>query len=552
MNGWRAKIRISLLMLLSTAGLFAPACFGQDWIYSTRPGDTIWDLTEKYAKSLGYVEALRKYNNVEAPTRLKPGTQLRFPVRWLKVQPAFATVAEVAGAAWLIKSGASQAVPLVVGARLEIGDAVETEERGNVVVEFADKSSLVVRGDTRIEMDRLSTYGDTGMVDTGIRLQRGRANVRATPSKGPGTRFRIHTPAAVSTVRGTRFRAAVDADGSTARTEVTEGVVNVIKDQRTRRVPENFGVVAKAGEPLESPVKLLPGADLSALPALIERVPVKLDWNDIEGAETYRLQVAESDDFDALLVDRTVTGSAAAFDMKTDGEYILRLRGIDADKLEGIDAYHRFALNAYPAPPITIKPRPGEIVRVAQPEFQWTEPQNVRSYLFQLARDAEFSSPVVDTEIARGATYTPGEPLDEGQYFWRLATQDKNGEVGPFGDVVTFTYAEPQPAPDLSETPPSISKEELSIRWSEGLKGSTYRVQLARGRGFKKIIVDEIVGEPTFSLPKPKSGRYSVRIATIEPNGFEGAFSEPQTIKIPHEGKWWMPLAAFVLAVLIL
>jgi hypothetical protein len=547
----RTIIQKALLMLVSISGLVVLECSAQDWIYSTRPGDTLWDLTEKYAKSLGYVEAIRKHNGVEKPTRMKPGTQLRIPVRWLKVQPVSATVAVVAGEAWIIRAGATDKIRLGGSEQLSLGDVIETGADGNVVVEFADESKLVIRGDTRVGMDRLSAYGDTGMVDSGVRLQRGRANIRVTPTKGPGTRFQIRTPAAVSTVRGTRFRVAVEADGSTTRTEVTAGVVDVSADERMRRIPERFGVIASQGESLGRPVKLLPRADVSAIPAVIERVPVKLDWTDIPGAETYRVQVSESSDFEALLVDRTTTTSAVAFDVAVDGEYVLRLRGIDADSLEGLDVDHRFTLNAYPVPPITIKPQLEETVRIAQPEFQWTEPQNVDSYIFQLAGDAGFTDLIVDTETS-GTTFTPVALLEEGTYFWHLAVKDKSGETGPFSDVASFTYAKPQPAADMSETPPTVSDNELVLRWSEGLKGSTYHIQVARGKSFDRLIIDEVVSEPSFVVSKPKGGRYSVRIATIELDGFEGAFSDPQTFNIPREGKWWMPLAAFVLAVLLL
>lgn len=547
----RAIVRNFLVTLLTISGLAAQVCYAQDWIYSTRPGDTVWDLTEKYAKSLGYVEAIRKHNNIAEPTRLQPGTRLRFPVRWLKVQPATATVTEVAGMVWLTRAGNSERLDLTAGKQLSLGDVVETDADSNVVVEFADKSNLLVRGGTRVEMDRLSAYGDTGMVDTGIRLQQGRATIRATPSEGPGTRFRIRTPAAVSTVRGTRFRVAVEPDGTETRTEVTEGTVEVSADKKSQRIPESFGVVASKGKPLGRPVALLPRADVTAIPAVIERVPVKLDWDDIPGANEYRVQVSTSDEFNTLLVDRTIAGSAVAFDVAVDGEYTLRLRGIDADELEGLDVDHRFALNAYPVPPITIKPRLDGTVRVAQPEFQWTEPQNVDAYIFQVARDASFSELVVDTELS-GTSYTHDTPLEQGQYFWRLAVRDKSGETGPFSDVAAFAYTEPQSAPDLSETPPAIDDNALVLRWSEGLKGSTYHLQVAKGKNFDRLIVDETVSDPTYVIPKPKGGRYSVRIATIEPDGFEGAFSSPQTFDIPREGKWWWPPLGFILAVLLL
>ena len=78
----------------------------------------------------------------------------------------------------------------------------------------------------------------------------------------------------------------------------------------------------------------------------------------------------------------------------------------------------------------------------------------------------------------------------QGQYFWRLAVTDKSGETGPFGDVASFTYTEPQAAPDMSESPPAVADNDLVLHWSEGLKGSTYHLQVARGKSFDRLVVD--------------------------------------------------------------
>ncbi|MEE7567834.1 LysM peptidoglycan-binding domain-containing protein, partial [Xanthomonas sp. Kuri4-3] len=42
--------RPALGLLLAGLGLLAPAVQAQDWHYRVRPGDTLWDLGERYLK----------------------------------------------------------------------------------------------------------------------------------------------------------------------------------------------------------------------------------------------------------------------------------------------------------------------------------------------------------------------------------------------------------------------------------------------------------------------------------------------------------------------
>ncbi len=58
-------------------------------------------------------------------------------------------------------------------------------------------------------MDSLGSFDASGMVDTSVRLKKGRVENRVAPQK-PDSRYRIITPAAVAAVRGTEFRVGGD------------------------------------------------------------------------------------------------------------------------------------------------------------------------------------------------------------------------------------------------------------------------------------------------------------------------------------------------------
>ena len=66
----------------------------QYWIYTVRPGDTIWDLTEKHCTDVLHWKRIQRLNNLpDVPARgVLPGTRLKFPIDILKHQPVSASV----------------------------------------------------------------------------------------------------------------------------------------------------------------------------------------------------------------------------------------------------------------------------------------------------------------------------------------------------------------------------------------------------------------------------------------------------------------------------
>ncbi len=479
-------------------------------------------------------------NQVSDPEHLQPGSKLRFPVRWLKIQPAPATVTNISGSAKVLVGEDKQEQSLVTGQQLTVGDMVVTGQDGNVVMEFADGSRLIIRSDSEVVLDTLSAWGDTGMADTRVRLQRGRIDAEVAPATGPASRYEIHTPAAVSAVRGTVYRVRADSDRPEARTEVLSGNVAVSGEGRSRRVPETFGVVAKKGKPPDPPRRLLPKPDISALADRFERSLIQISWPDLKGARAYRVQIADTAKFETLHVDRTVLGADIdRVNLDKDGDYYLKVRGIDKVGLEGLDAVHKFVLNARPEPPMSMQPISDTVIRESQPQFRWTVTDNATGYRFQLAASEDFGAPLKSLELKDQSSFSPTEPLDPGTYFWRLATRDNAGELGPYGDVQAFTYRPPPPGP--ATAPPNVTDDALNVRWPKGETAQSYHLQIATDAEFKKLVVDEKVTEPSYVLPRPRSGSYYMRVATVEPDGYQGPYSAVQTAEVPATG-WWKPL----------
>ena len=386
---------VGVLLGVSSLPLYA-----QEWVYTVRPGDTLWDLIDKYSVNLIYVPQLQALNKIENPKRIRPGSTLRIPVKWLKSQPVSVTVVSVVGHVMAERSNNPEPTTLRAGDTLAAGDSVTTGSGSNAVFQFADDSQLILRQDSELVFDTLSQYGDTGMVDTRARLQRGRAEAAVGKLIGGGSRYEIHTPAAISAVRGTGYRIGADSEQPVTRTEVLEGNVDVAGGGESQRVPQGFGTVVEKGKPPEPPRELLVAPDLSAMPTLVERVPLKFEWPQLDGAIGYRFQLADREDFAILMDDRqTEQARVHGVAVAADGEYILRIRGFDDAAVEGRDAAHRFTLNARPEPPFPMQPEPDKALRHDRPEFKWSMPLGAVAYRFEMAQNDQFDSLLLDQEI---------------------------------------------------------------------------------------------------------------------------------------------------------
>ena len=143
-----------LLLLAQTPG----KAWGQYWIYTVRPGDSIWNVTEEYLADIGYWRRLQVLNGIQHPERLPPGDRLRIPIAWLKLQPVAVRVVESRGEVE-VAPATGRRIPISAGLLLGAGDAIRTGATGSVTLEFGDQSRLSVQSNSYLILDRVSAYG---------------------------------------------------------------------------------------------------------------------------------------------------------------------------------------------------------------------------------------------------------------------------------------------------------------------------------------------------------------------------------------------------------
>lgn len=425
-----------ILTLLCFALLLQPAS-AEDWIYRLHKGENLTVVAERFLKPEFTPEQLQVYNGVLKDRQMPVGTEIRVPMDWLKQSLAGVDVRYVVGEAELYRRGSDEADSIARGDTLAVGDRVVTALQSAISFEFADGSQLLLGPDSEVVFDALSTFQGQGMLDTRIRLQRGRLENRVKPISSPDGRYEIHTPAAVTVVRGTQFRMAV-GEGGLSRSEVTEGLVNVSAAGETVPVEAGQGTRVLPGEPPAQPRPLLPAPDLSGLETSLQIESVRFSWPSLADALAYRVQLMDTEQ--ALLSSRQVEQAGIELTGLEAGSYQLRVRGIDDWKLEGYSSSHAFEVMPEPEP--VAEPEPVTDTRIPQllpPRFrpgwvdvQWQGLEGAWSHRLMLARDPGFKHLLLD-QLTRHSHYLLPLP-PPGRYYLAVEAQLK-ASGGPRSQV---------------------------------------------------------------------------------------------------------------------
>lgn len=419
-----------------------------------------------------------------------------------------------------------------------------TGNDSSATIRFADGSRVLLQSNTVLSLDTMSAYGSTGMVDTRMRLHGGRIENEVLPAVGSGSRYRIITPPAVAAVRGTSFRVAFDPAAETALGEVLDGALGVSALGVSRDVPAGFGVATKTGEPPGEPKQLLPAPDLSGLPVALPGQRIVFEWPAVQGSSVYRGQIFELPGAERLIQESVVVRPRVQWQALPIGDFLLRLRAIDADGLEGLNADHAFRIQALALPPLPLHPEDGAVMPARALVLEWTVPPGAAAFHLQIARSMDFTELLIDDPAVQDWRYRPAGELVPGRYFWRLASVAREGTTGPFGDARQFRIR-PAPEAPLLETVVGNGNK-LQISWPRVTNASAYRLQLAHDESFTGLIVDERVSVTRYRIDGLSPGTYYLRARAIGDNGLAGAFGAASRIEMPG----W-PLARIALAIAV-
>jgi hypothetical protein len=535
--------------------LFGSMCLAQtslaeDWIYSTVEGDSLWNISERHLDKVTRYAQLKKINGIKVPKKMQPGTKIRIPMKWITSNPVPAKIKSIEGAADLIRADGSVMENVKPETLIYLGDRLKSRKNASVAIQFADKSILTLYSNSTIRFDHLTAHGTTGMVDSRLHLLEGRLDTRVKSAVGPGSRFEIQTPSAISAVRGTEYRTLVKAEDNISNIEVLRGKVAVTGADKQELIKAGFGTKVAVGTAPIKARKLLSPPTLDSFADPVRYINSIITWGSLKDANKYRFEFASDPEFNTILWEQYSQYARAALPDLPDGRYYMRVRGVDELGLEGKNTVKTVNLNARPQAPVQLQPSEDRVLRGETPKLLWTASSEAEKYRLEIATDKDFTQPLFTSNELSKTSFDTGEFSQVGNYYWRLSSIAADGEIGPVG---TTRHYEIKHKPEKVEaTMAKADDGKLIATWHAGRSDQTYQVQLANDESFTQLDQDIKTSTPRLSFD-PISGqvRY-LRVRAIEPDGYLGPWGATQRVDpLPDDTLWWVP-ALSVIGILLL
>jgi hypothetical protein len=424
--------------------------------YTTRDGDTLYDIADRYLTDSSDWLLLSRLNNVPAPRRMPAGIALRLPAAKLRQDPEAARVVAVSGPVDHA-FGKHAYVPVTLATTLGEGDRLRTGDNGFVTLELVDGSHITVGHDGELEIGTLRHTVMTGTGNRVLDLRRGEVESQVTHAVRRDDRFQIRSPSVVAGVRGTRFKVAYNGAAQSTSVEVIDGAVGVDPAldaaQRPLAAPlpgvplqasaqlvkASFGNVTRTGGPVGEPVELLPPPALVKPGRVQDGKTVAFDLVPADHADGYRVQISRDADQLDLIRDLRVSAPHADFGDLPDGTYFVRIAATDSHGLDGLPKVYvferrQFGLSASAAP----------LAGSRDYEFRWlvSRAQVDTRFRFVLGTTEDLQHPLVDrTDLSGGQLVVSDLPA--GVYYWTVVgEQFENGRFYETSSTVrSFTLA---------------------------------------------------------------------------------------------------------------
>jgi hypothetical protein len=534
----------SLAMLASSYPSYADE---DEWVYEVISGDNLWNLAEKYLINTSFVPRIQLLNRISDPLHLEPGSQIHIPTRWLATSSTVAKVLNLQGKAELIEHDTGKVSELHLDSLVMEGDSVRTGSNSSLELKFVDGSTLTLMENSQLTLKNMVVFSNTEMTNTQLDLQEGRLETKVAPKTGSASQYKISTPSSVTSVRGTNYRVSAEPISRISRTEVLQGGVAVSNQGKTREIPKGYGTLTSPNQAPIAPVELLAAPDVSAVPKVLEQLPIHFSLPSLSEQHSYRVQVSSTADFSHIVFDqKSQTSDIRGRDLD-DASYFLRVRRIDEHGIEGLNVDMPITVNAKPEPPFLLEPKPDAGVTEERPVFQWASQKNISNYHVQIARDKAFKQIVLEQRQLDDVKFTADKDILLGNYYWRVASVDEKNTDGPFSDAQAFKrIAQP---PVLDE--PDVSDESIVIRTrSSAVPGQKYLFQMAKDEEFKELLVNQEAAEPQLKVNAQPPGTYYIRVKSIDRDGFVGPFGQVQMLDISDNGiyRWLLllPLLALI------
>lgn len=168
-------------------------------------------------------------------------------------------------------------------------------------------------------------------------------------------------------------------------------------------------------------------------------------WQPIPLADTYSLQIAGNSSFTSIIVDTRLTNELFAWDILDEGVYYWRVRAENETSNTFTDWHQRaFTFDATsPAAPTSLLPVSGDTISIISgtDELSWQRANDVASDSILIYNNTSLTTLLWSGNVNEAAidlTSTSISFQSGEDYFWRVLSLDKAGNISPFSSTQSF------------------------------------------------------------------------------------------------------------------
>lgn len=249
-------------------------------------------------------------------------------------------------------------------------------------------------------------------------------------------------------------------------------------------------------------------------------------WSSVNDAQSYRLQISNTEWFLTIIKDTVVTSTQATVRVPNyDTKYYWR---VSATTNYGCTTYYSIvdSFKTNRMPPVLLQPNDSITSIWGDISFSWNVPINANSYNLQISTDPNFSIVQYD-EVTSNKSLIKTITDFNTRFYWRVKAVYSDCETD-YSRVFTFltAYDSPKNLYPLRDT--QCISNKVDFLWDNVSGAKSYRLQVSPGMEFKadSLILDTLIKTRTFSYYFDASLQYYSWRVRAEDEGNVGLWSD--------------------------
>ncbi|MDR2700995.1 MAG: hypothetical protein LBB72_01025 [Spirochaetaceae bacterium] len=319
----------------------------------------------------------------------------------------------------------------------------------------------------------------------------------------------------------TRIHQTVSAAGSGARAELPPGTWY----WRIRRDTGNAVLASSRLTVLYAPALALiaPATDFTYRYRL--KLPrVRFQWQKIESASSYKIEVADNRRFNNPLLSLDVKGTSLESSNFGAGTWYWRVTPVypGNSQADSASASFKIVQQGTLSAPVLISPDQGRSVNITDSReiyFSWQKENEAASYTIQVSVNRNLSSPLINEKVKDNFFVYKGKKdvFTEGRYYWAVYQTDIENSQSPLSSVHSFTVITEESVqrpvfPPNNYTIAETLLPDTLFTW-KAKSTSGNRLQVSGNSDFSTFVLNERASGESFRIRSLQPGVYYWRIS---------------------------------------